>query len=277
MAKISIGMPVYNGEKDIKRAIDSLLAQTFKDFELFISDNASTDLTQCICLEYAKKDKRVIYSRNSHNFGALKNFQAVLEKANAEYFFWASHDDYWHSKFIETAISELDIFNAAAGVMGVVHYLNAAGEELSTHSPPYQLASERAVERVTSYLKSGITDNLIYGVYRTNMLKSAPFIPCLYPEKVLIMHCIINGIILDAANMEYYNIVSFKDRDEVVATLQLNRDPNDEEARVFFAIVSLLFRGLSLWAFIKVIFLYIYKNNWHKFFLKRILHIVFNK
>jgi glycosyltransferase involved in cell wall biosynthesis len=90
---VSIGLPVYNGEKYIREALDSVLTQTFADFELIISDNASEDDTESICREYASRDERVRYIRQSRNIGALPNFLFVLHKATAEYFMWAAHDD----------------------------------------------------------------------------------------------------------------------------------------------------------------------------------------
>jgi len=102
--QVSIGMPVYNGAKFIHEALDSLLAQTFTDFELIISDNASTDETEAICREYAAKDSRIRYVRQSTNLGAVANFQFVLDEAVGEYFMWAAADDVWSIIFIEKAL-----------------------------------------------------------------------------------------------------------------------------------------------------------------------------
>ncbi len=99
--QVSIGMPVYNGAKFIHEALDSLLAQTFTDFELIISDNASTDETEAICREYAKKDDRICYVRQVMNLGMTANFKFVFDKAKGEYFMWASHDDVWGPSFVE--------------------------------------------------------------------------------------------------------------------------------------------------------------------------------
>lgn len=79
--RVSIGMPVYNGDPFIRGALDSLLAQTFTDFELIISDNASTDRTEAICREYAARDIRIRYVRQTENRGAKANFEFVLDKA----------------------------------------------------------------------------------------------------------------------------------------------------------------------------------------------------
>ena len=98
---VSIGLPVYNSETFIREAIDSLLKQTFIDFELIISDNASTDRTGAICHEYAARDKRVMYVRQSENIGATANFHFVLQEAVGEYFMWAAGDDKCEPTFIE--------------------------------------------------------------------------------------------------------------------------------------------------------------------------------
>jgi glycosyltransferase involved in cell wall biosynthesis len=98
---VSIGMPVYNGESYIRKALDSLLGQTFNDFELIISDNASKDSTEEICREYAERDPRIRYVRQSQNLGAVANFQFVLDEAIGRYFMWAAADDVRSSDFIE--------------------------------------------------------------------------------------------------------------------------------------------------------------------------------
>ena len=105
---ISIGLPVYNSETFIREAIDSLLKQTFVDFELIISDNASTDRTGAICHEYAARDNRIRYIRQSKNIGATANFHFVLEEAVGEYFMWAAGDDKCEPTFIECLLA---VFN----------------------------------------------------------------------------------------------------------------------------------------------------------------------
>ena len=107
--RVSIGMPVYNGERLMRRALDSLLAQTFTNFELIICDNASTDATKRICLEYAAKDERIRYYRNDAPIQPISNFNRVLGYASGEYFMWAAHDDCWAPLFIEELAKSLDI------------------------------------------------------------------------------------------------------------------------------------------------------------------------
>ena len=106
--KVIIGLPIYDGEQTIRRSIESILSQTFKNFILIISDNASTDSTQIICEEYEKKDKRIKYIRQKKNLGYLKNFKFVLNMANSKYFAWIADDDFWDKSFLEKNIKILD-------------------------------------------------------------------------------------------------------------------------------------------------------------------------
>jgi glycosyltransferase involved in cell wall biosynthesis len=101
-------MPVYNGAKFIREALDSLLAQTFTDYELIISDNASTDETEAICREYAAKDERIRYVQQTENRGALANFRFVLDEAVGKYFMWAAADDLRDINFLFECVTILD-------------------------------------------------------------------------------------------------------------------------------------------------------------------------
>jgi len=93
--RLCIGLPVYNGEEYLAQAVESVLGQTFDDFRLIISDNASTDGTEEICRSYAQRDSRVEYHRVGENRGAAWNFNRVVGLADSEYFQWATHDDVW--------------------------------------------------------------------------------------------------------------------------------------------------------------------------------------
>ena len=106
--KVCIGMPVYNGAKTIKKAINSLIAQTFQNFELIISDNASDDDTANICREFVLKDKRIHYLSQSKNIGPHKNCNFLLSNATGKYFMFASDDDWRSPEFLETNIIALE-------------------------------------------------------------------------------------------------------------------------------------------------------------------------
>ncbi|WP_264063333.1 glycosyltransferase family 2 protein [Mycobacterium montefiorense] len=106
--RISIGIPVYNGEASLEQALRSIDSQSFHDYEVIISDNASTDNTAQICREMAAINPRVKYFRQENNIGAAANFKFVLDKAVGEYFHWLAADDTRSSNFLELNINFLD-------------------------------------------------------------------------------------------------------------------------------------------------------------------------
>lgn len=108
MPRVSIGLPVRNGQKYLTEAIESVLSQTFTDLELIISDNASTDATPEICRAFARRDARVRYERFDANVGAARNFNRVLELAQGEYFKWVAHDDACAPEFLSRCVKVLD-------------------------------------------------------------------------------------------------------------------------------------------------------------------------
>jgi glycosyltransferase involved in cell wall biosynthesis len=105
---VSIGMPVFNGEKYLGQALDSILSQTYSDFELVISDNASTDSTQQICRAYAAIDNRIRYYRNQRNLGAPRNFNHAFELSRGKYFKWAAYDDLLASEYLKKCVGMLE-------------------------------------------------------------------------------------------------------------------------------------------------------------------------
>lgn len=106
--RVSIGLPVFNGEKYLEQAIESILIQTYPDFELIISDNASTDRTAEICQGYSVKDQRIRYYRNKKNLGASPNFNRVFALSSGEYFKWAPYDDLIAPDFLKSCVNILD-------------------------------------------------------------------------------------------------------------------------------------------------------------------------
>lgn len=106
--RVSIGMPVRNGQPFLELAVDSILGQDFGDLELIISDNASTDATEEICRAYAKVDRRVQYHRNAENIGAARNYNRTFAFARGEYFKWAAHDDICLPGFLSGCVDVLD-------------------------------------------------------------------------------------------------------------------------------------------------------------------------
>lgn len=193
--KLSIGMPIYNAEKFLRNRLDSLLSQTFSDFELIISDNASTDSTSHICKEYLIRDKRIRYICQEKNIGISGNFYFVLHEANGEYFFWAASDDIMLPGFIEKNIDALDNNkNLICSVSKIKLVGKIIDEFMITEKDSHFRKIEKKIRKnmanVNTQSISGSYENKVrnflinkgsslamYGIYRTNILKKSVKLP----------------------------------------------------------------------------------------------------
>ena len=177
---VSIGLPVYNGEDFLKYALDSLLSQTFRDFEIIISDNASTDNTPKICQEYVLRDKRIRYIRQNNNMGALWNFNFVLKQSNKEYFIWVSADDKLHPEFLEKNIDILEKNKNVVCSIGDVIYSDDVNYEFKSNNETKKTFRQRYVKstygtyesKVRTYLKF-FQASMMYGLYRRDKLQKS--------------------------------------------------------------------------------------------------------
>ena len=178
--KVSIGLPVYNGENFLKYALDSLLSQTFRDFEIIISDNASTDNTPKICQEYVLRDKRIRYIRQNKNMGALWNFNFVLKQSNKEYFIWVSSDDKLHPEFLQKNIDILEKNKNVVCSIGDVIYSDVINYEFKLNNDTKKIFRQKYVKstygtyesKVRTYLKF-FQASMIYGLYRRDKLQKS--------------------------------------------------------------------------------------------------------
>jgi glycosyltransferase involved in cell wall biosynthesis len=179
LSSVSIGMPVYNAEKYLQGALDSLLAQDYDDFELLISDNASTDRTQEICQEYATRDQRVRYQRNSRNIGAVDNFNRVLEQARGKYFMWAAHDDLWDSQFLQKCVRFLETNPSAVLVYPQSRTISSEGGPVIVDDKSVATTGiSSPASRVRLFSKDKLIPySSIYGLHRTEIVKRALPLP----------------------------------------------------------------------------------------------------
>lgn len=168
---VSIGLPVYNGERFLVQTLDSLLAQNYENFELIISDNASTDHTKGICEGYAKSDPRIRLYRNEENIGLTNNFKGVLELAQGEYFMWAAHDDQWDSNYISSLVTLLTTTPDVALACPMVKTVNVDNRVLSEHRFPDQLGHMKALRRICALLSS-LESGWVYGLFRIEGLRT---------------------------------------------------------------------------------------------------------
>jgi len=169
--RVSIGMPVFNGEKYIKEAINSILTQTFPDFELIISDNASTDSTQQICLDYVSKDQRIRYFRNEKNLGGPNNYNRVFEISSGEYFKWAAYDDVLAPDFLRRCVNILDSDPSIVGCHCKTGRIDQDGHFLGFYNKGLlsRINSPKTHERFRDLIGLYYTTTPFHGVYRANL------------------------------------------------------------------------------------------------------------
>lgn len=169
---LTIGFPVYNGEAFMREAMDSILGQSFSDFVLIISDNASTDATEEICREYAKRDPRIVYHRQAKNMGGAWNFNRVVDLADSPFFKWISHDDVTGAGFLEQCMTEM----AAAPPDVILCYprcmlIDEEGRVLEEVTDGLDLRQERPHDRFRAYLDNYRMSNPLFGIFRTHLLR----------------------------------------------------------------------------------------------------------
>jgi glycosyltransferase involved in cell wall biosynthesis len=151
---ITIGLPVYNSERYLRQSLDSLLAQTYSDFVLVISDNASTDGTAQICQDYAAADPRIEYSRNETNIGNPRNFNKVFEMTKTRYLKWSTADDYWGSSFLERALEVMESDPTIALCYPQAVIVDADGGSPTNYDDVLHLVQEDPADRFLSLISS---------------------------------------------------------------------------------------------------------------------------
>lgn len=140
LPRVSIGVPVYNGERFLRTALTSLLAQTYRNLEIVISDNASTDGTEAICREFVAADPRVRYSRASRNRGLVWNHRRALAMARGTFFMFAPHDDWFAPGYVERCVSVLESHPEVAYVHAETILVDEEGSEIGHEIARQRLA-----------------------------------------------------------------------------------------------------------------------------------------
>jgi glycosyltransferase involved in cell wall biosynthesis len=171
-AQVSIGVPVFNGAESLAAALDSLIGQTFRDIEIIIADNASTDATPEICRRYAEQDPRIVYHRHAATIPVGENFLFVLSRARASYFMWAAHDDLRGPDFIERLHDALGASPGAVLAIGDIVEMTPAGLR-----PAHVTLPEPGTSRARK-LSILATNELhhVYGLWRTDRLRQVKWI-----------------------------------------------------------------------------------------------------
>lgn len=176
--RVFIGMPVYNGCPYIEDALQSLVAQTFREWHLLIADNCSTDATAAVCQRYADADSRITFIRHTENEGAGYNFRYVLDAADAEFFMWAAADDVWEQEFLQTTVQLLDTNPLAGAAFCEIDTIDSFGQCVRTYPSfiPFSSPPERPRDAVSNYLWAPEylgKANLFYSLYRRPTLDAS--------------------------------------------------------------------------------------------------------
>ena len=171
--KVSIGMPVYNAERYLREAIESVLTQTMGDFELVLSDNASTDATGAICEAYRARDARVKYFRSDVNRGVVVNFNRAFELSRGRYFKWAAYDDLHGPTYLERCAAVLDADPGLAICHSLTRSIDENGLDRGEFPAMYPLDAARPAER---FRRIVWTDAFpaIWGLMRSDLVRQTP-------------------------------------------------------------------------------------------------------
>lgn len=169
---LSVGLPVYNGERYLAQAIEALLQQTYGDFELIISDNASTDASQEICERYAEADRRVRYLRKDRNEGAVGNYRTTLRLATGALFKWAAHDDVCRATFLEECIEALSREPEAVLAYSRSASIDERGSVTGLEPARPQLGSGHPATRLREIADLNTQVTPLFGVIRREALEA---------------------------------------------------------------------------------------------------------
>lgn len=173
--RVSLGLPVYNGENFLSEAIESALGQDFTDFELVISDNGSTDRTQEICESFAARDSRIAYHRVEENRGAAWNFNRVFELSRGTYFKWVAHDDLIDPAFLRECVAVLDTQPDVVLSYPRARVIGQEGETLEDYDVKLNTDSEDLRVRFQDLLR-GHRCFEVFGLIRRDQLARTPLI-----------------------------------------------------------------------------------------------------
>ncbi|MGH3912090.1 MAG: glycosyltransferase family 2 protein [Pseudonocardiaceae bacterium] len=202
--RLSIGLPVYNGEQYLPEALDALLGQSYADFELIISDNASTDATAEICRRYAAQDSRIRYVRQARNIGAAPNHNFVFREARGELFKWASHDDLYGRDLLRRCVDALDAHPHMVLAHARHAIIDGAGAVIETYD--YRLATDslQAPERFLSLLFADGGDDF-YGVIRSDVLRRvAPHDSYHHADRTIVAEIALHGPFHQVPELLYF-------------------------------------------------------------------------
>jgi glycosyltransferase involved in cell wall biosynthesis len=192
--RVSIGMPVYNEEKFLRGALDSLLAQDTRDLEIIVSDNASNDGTRQICLDYAARDARIHYSRNETNLGPSENFNRVFRLSTGKYFMWAAGHDLWAPTFVSRCVEVLETDPTVVLCYPRLECIDTNGHTLSVADSNLDTRNRTLLARFSLTIFDPGMAFMVYGVIRPgSLLQTRLWRKVRGPDRILLSELAILG------------------------------------------------------------------------------------
>ncbi|MEO2047111.1 MAG: glycosyltransferase family 2 protein [Pirellulales bacterium] len=169
--RVSIGLPVYNGEQYLVQALESLLGQTFENIEVVVCDNASNDATEQICRDMAKSDSRLRYVRNDTNIGGFPNHNRVFQLSQGELFMWAGYDDLRHQDYVARCVEVLDNRPECAICYSQTQEIDAQGAPLTDREAILNTGDSSPAKRFHDLIGMDHQIEPIYGIIRSDILR----------------------------------------------------------------------------------------------------------
>lgn len=220
--RVSIGLPVYNGGKYLRFALNSILQQTYVDFELIISDNASTDATQEICQEYAAKDNRIRYHRNETNIGAAGNYNRVFELARGEFFKWASHDDEFAPSFLVNCLKVFEQSTTSTVlVFSKAVIIDAEGHVTDFSQDTINQSANRAFTRLGSLIFCSRYAHPLWGLIKSDALRRTRLVGNFEADHILLAELALLGKCIEIPEVLY------SERRHIGCATSANRTPKE--------------------------------------------------
>lgn len=180
---LTIGMPVYNAECFVARALGALIEQNFQDWKMLVADNCSTDGTVDVVKEFCRRDSRIKLVRHKVNIGAVNNFLFLVNQSHSPFFMWAAADDEWSPNYISACIAVLQANPDVGFASGAVVNTNLLGERLREYASFAQFEAIEPRSRLKHFVQSREADgkaNMIYSVYRTPLVQAVCGIPDIF-------------------------------------------------------------------------------------------------
>lgn len=205
--RVTIGMPVYNGERFLAEAIESVLRQSYRDLTLIISDNASGDGTEAICRRYAAEDPRVQYVRRDENCGAVPNFNSTFQLSRSEYFKWQCADDAMAPDLVGEAVEALDREPEVVLAYHRAKIIDDRGDLIGTWADGLDMHGGKPHQRLHQFLYKRNKGHLEsqFGLYRTSIFRRTTQLPVLpHGDQILIAEMAMHGPLRELPGEHFY-------------------------------------------------------------------------